>query len=132
MEEAPPNPLYPWVNGSSEYPVAIDVGCGSGRDLVYLAETLPASWRVIGVDNHSYALDRATALAQRRQALVEVRNEDLRKQDSLHGIQADLVHGCRFLDRSLLFRIRDEVSFKILRPRAHSSRSTHLTPTFLL
>uniref|UniRef100_A0A7S3E5W8 Rhodanese domain-containing protein n=1 Tax=Rhodosorus marinus TaxID=101924 RepID=A0A7S3E5W8_9RHOD len=37
--------------------VAIDYGCGSGRDVVYLAQMLKG-WRVIGVDNHSNALAR--------------------------------------------------------------------------
>ena len=47
--------------------VALDLGCGSGRDAVFLAQALPpgAVATVVGVDNHEGALDRARALAAR-------------------------------------------------------------------
>lgn len=44
--------------------VVLDLGCGSGRDTVYMAQHLPPGTRVIGVDNHSLALDRGARLAE--------------------------------------------------------------------
>ncbi|CAM9411663.1 unnamed protein product [Scytosiphon promiscuus] len=43
--------------------LVLDLGCGSGRDTVYMAQHLPPGTRVIGVDNHSYALERGARLA---------------------------------------------------------------------
>ena len=48
--------------------LAADLGCGGGRDAVHLAEVLRArapSWRVLGLDNHRAALERAEALGRR-------------------------------------------------------------------
>mmetsp|Transcript_9247 Transcript_9247/g.18833 ORF Transcript_9247/g.18833 Transcript_9247/m.18833 type:complete len:204 (-) Transcript_9247:177-788(-) len=101
---------YPWILGPQQGRVALDVGCGSGRDLVYLAEHLPPEWSAVGVDNHSYALDRALTLAKRRRVRVKTRLEDLRKPSPLSDITADLILGCRFLHRPLLSIIRDRVS----------------------
>ena len=39
--------------------LAVDLGCGSGRDAVFMAETLAArapQWSVLGIDNHAAAL----------------------------------------------------------------------------
>ena len=47
---------------------ALDLGCGSGRDAVYLARR---GWQVTGVDAVSLALSRAAERA--RQAAVTVR-----------------------------------------------------------
>lgn len=44
--------------------VAVDVGCGSGRDLVWLALQLGPEWEVVGLDNHKAALERAMVLAE--------------------------------------------------------------------
>lgn len=51
-------------NGAVEESVVLDLGCGSGRDTVHMAQHLPPGTRVIGVDNHSYALDRGERLAE--------------------------------------------------------------------
>ena len=116
--------------------VALDLGCGSGRDAVHMALTLPkdVDWQVIGVDNHRAALDRARALAEREGVAHRVHFQcaDLRKltaagnlEELLHGVFWDggdssagggifsspivgLVHGCRFLDRRLLKCLRDD------------------------
>eukprot|EP00752_Nemacystus_decipiens_P016445 g14701.t1 len=42
----------------------LDLGCGSGRDTVFMAQHLPPGTRVIGVDNHSFALERGARLAE--------------------------------------------------------------------
>jgi SAM-dependent methyltransferase/rhodanese-related sulfurtransferase len=61
--------------------VALDLGCGSGRDAVHMAMALPPPWRVVGVDNHKGALDRARALAAREslEGRVDFLCADLRK-----------------------------------------------------
>ena len=41
---------------------AIDVGCGSGRDAVFLAQTLGDMWETTGVDNHKGALGAGAAI----------------------------------------------------------------------
>mmetsp|Transcript_2235 Transcript_2235/g.6668 ORF Transcript_2235/g.6668 Transcript_2235/m.6668 type:complete len:310 (+) Transcript_2235:304-1233(+) len=86
---------------------AIDYGCGSGRDAVYLALQLQY-WKVIGVDRHSKALDRAQSLAQRCGVEVELRCRDLRKSIDVTE-KAHLIHGSRFLSRPLFEACRDEI-----------------------
>ena len=90
--------------------VAVDFGCGSGRDLVYMASVLQ-EWQVVGLDNHSYALDRAAKLAEREGVSDRVKVDvvDLRKKGCLRNLRADLAYGCRFLHRPLLNEIRDSV-----------------------
>lgn len=51
-----------WVQGDMGGSV-LDLGCGSGRDTVYMAQQLPPGTHVIGVDNHSFALERGARLA---------------------------------------------------------------------
>ena len=55
------------LEGADEPGVAIDLGCGSGRDAVFMSEELSTrtNWDVIGLDNHAAALERARALARR-------------------------------------------------------------------
>ena len=100
----------------SEPGVVLDLGCGSGRDAVYLASQLEsrgAAWEVAGVDNHEAALERGRALA--RQNRIDARrcsfaNADLRKGGleatlEARGLPLRLIHGCRFLDVDLLCRM---------------------------
>ena len=66
--EEPPTPV---VELSERYPSpgrALNIGCGTGRDAVYLAER---GWTVTAVDSVAQALDRARERAAR--AGVEVR-----------------------------------------------------------
>lgn len=128
----------------------LDLGCGCGRDAVYLAQQLPPGTRVIGIDSHSGALDRAAKLAERwldasrggstdtgvvgrEQASLgpndsnarrgcEWLKTDLRKEGSLDGLQASVVHGHRFLSMQALPWIRDEVSY------VHASSWSYPTP----
>ena len=83
---------------------AIDVGCGSGRDAVFLAQTLGDTWETIGVDNHKGALERAQRLADGCGVSVAFALANVRKQSlsDLTERPISLVHGCRFLDRPLL------------------------------
>lgn len=140
--------------------VVLDLGCGSGRDTVYMAQHLPPGTRVIGVDNHSFALERGARLAEQwlegggsdvasdhsanpsragdaSGLEAEKKNDgtdcdcgagaregppgvgrracewllaDLRKEGSLDGLRASVVHGHRFKCEQLLPLLRDDVS----------------------
>lgn len=146
--------------------VVLDLGCGSGRDTVYMAQHLPPGTRVIGVDNHSLALERGARLAEQwlegggsdkasdhsarpsragaasgleagkkkaspvdgrsgtdggcgaaareglgvRRRACEWLLADLRKEGSLDGLRASVVHGHRFKCEQLLPLLRDDVS----------------------
>ena len=78
--EQPPTPV---VELGERYPSpgrALDIGCGTGRDAVYLAER---GWTVTGVDSVAQALDRARERAAH--AGVEVRwvNGDVTRLQTL-------------------------------------------------
>ncbi|CAM9310210.1 unnamed protein product [Discosporangium mesarthrocarpum] len=101
---------------------ALDLGCGSGRDTVSMAQHLPCGWDVVGIDNHSKALERGSMLALQwtpggssnspeagayptcRWVLA-----DLRKDGCLKGMHAHIVHGHRFKCENLWSVLRDEV-----------------------
>lgn len=61
---------------------ALDIGCGSGRDVVWMALH---GWNVKGLDKWSAALDRARALARRLNvdSLVSLESRDLEKNCTL-------------------------------------------------
>ena len=61
---------------------ALDVGCGEGRNAVWLAEK---GWRVTGVDFSDVALDKAQRLAGARGVSVEWVVADLRSYQPEHG-----------------------------------------------
>ncbi len=44
-----------WLSSTPEG-LAIDVGCGAGRDLVLMAQSLGDGWRVLGLDNDKGSL----------------------------------------------------------------------------
>lgn len=96
--------------------LAVDLGCGSGRDAVHIAAALEARaprWTVVGLDNHKGALERGRNLSKLtgtgcRRLQFEV--ADLRKaglEAMLENRSAPLrfVHGCRWLDVPLLAKI---------------------------
>lgn len=93
---------------TSEQPVAVDLGCGNGRDAVYLALALGPGWTVYALDNHKGALERTRALAERSGVgdRVKAVEANLRAEAGLSEVpQAALVHGHRFLDKALLARL---------------------------
>ena len=114
--------------------LAVDLGCGSGRDAVHIASVLAQRaprWSVLGLDNHAAALTRGRTLAERvlstppsavgragragrwpaRSLQCEFEEADLRKRglEAALARRADeplrLVHGCRWLDVPLLAQI---------------------------
>ena len=103
MREARPD-----VDGPA---AALDLGCGSGRDAVFIGDALGPAWSVYGIDNHAAALNRARALAAEARANdnnVEFLELDLRKRGIVlpdNAPPVGLVHGCRFLSAPLLAAI---------------------------
>jgi SAM-dependent methyltransferase len=107
------------LHAADEAGLAVDLGCGSGRDAVHLASVLGTRaprWHVLGIDNHEAALERGRALGRRvlpssRQPQLTFESADLRKG----GLQAALerrpssplrlVHGCRWLNVPLLAQV---------------------------
>ncbi|KAG5183527.1 hypothetical protein JKP88DRAFT_262998 [Tribonema minus] len=101
------------VHGDRRTGLALDLGCGNGRDAVFLAQKLPPGWRVVGVDNHKGALQRCAELASRwsRDGRCFWLCRDLRKNtaSSLDDLPADIIHGHRFMDKPLMAAARDRL-----------------------
>ena len=84
---------------------ALDIGCGSGRDAVWMSQHLGSEWDVMGLDNHDAALARACTLGDSCSgSTATFKQFDVRKNAlrDLSSRPIRFVHGCRFLDRSLL------------------------------
>ena len=77
----------------------LDLGCGGGRDAVYLAKQ---RMDVIAIDQEARVLKRAKALAQASGANVKFKCCDLTSPDCLPEGAFDLIVGVRFLKRDLL------------------------------
>jgi ribosomal protein L11 methylase PrmA len=75
--------------------VCIDVGCGSGRDLVWLALQLGPGWEVVGLDNHTKALQRALMLAESEGVSDRVRCTPALRPRSGFRLPAALVESSR-------------------------------------
>ena len=80
----------------------LDLGCGSGRASVWLAER---GWRVTGVDHQPEALELAACLAKSRGVGVDLRQGDLRRRDALPAGPWAAVLLFRYLDRALMRRL---------------------------
>lgn len=80
----------------------LDIGCGSGRDLVYLATH---GWEMTGIDYLTGALQRAEALAASQQVSIRTECRDLETGADPFADQADasvdLICVARYLHRPL-------------------------------
>lgn len=86
------------LDASSVRPTAIDLGCGGGRDAVFLAKQ---GWQVTAIDSESRVIKRAKQLAARAGSSVKFRCCDLKKAGCLTEQTFDLVVVMRFLNRDL-------------------------------
>ena len=83
--------------------LALDLGCGGGRDAIYLGQQ---GWQVTAIDQQARVLDCAKQLAKQHQAKVDWIQADLRQPESWPLGQFDLIMMIRFLDRDLFSFMR--------------------------
>jgi hypothetical protein len=122
-EPAPPSPFAPrlWVPDPlvevvepllllGSYTRLVDLGCGSSRDLTYLAERTPkGTVEFIGVDNHPGAPKRCAPLFEYHGVSPTILDVDLRKEPSWEallnppeGQLPTIFMSVRYLNRPLL------------------------------
>lgn len=102
---SPTSVLEQWIVHNNIPPgLALDLGCGGGRDAVFLAES---GWAVTAIDNQARVLDRAENLAKSRNVKVNWQLADVRTIQSQREQLYDLVLMIRFLNRDLYPYIRD-------------------------
>jgi SAM-dependent methyltransferase len=80
----------------------IDIGCGSGRDIIFLAQR---GWKAIGVDNNPDYLAKAQLLAKRYGTSIDVKLLDVETHSAALAAvtdQVDLLNVARYLDRALM------------------------------
>lgn len=113
-----PTPLLvEWVNALKEQgvnpktlkprPTALDLGCGGGRDAVFLAQQ---GWQVTGIDQEARVLKRSKQLATRSKTSVKFKCCDLKKQGCFPEKQFDLVVVIRYLNRALFEQINQAIT----------------------
>ncbi|WP_157753521.1 methyltransferase domain-containing protein [Thiomicrorhabdus chilensis] len=90
------------TDSKSHAGTAIDLGCGGGRDAVFLAKQ---GWKVTAIDQESRVIKRAKQLASRAGASVKWKCCDLKKAGCLPETEFDLVLVMRFLNRNLYSEI---------------------------
>jgi SAM-dependent methyltransferase len=83
-------------------PTALDLGCGGGRDAVFLAKH---GWQVLGIDQEARVLKRAKQLASRSGASVKFKCCDLKKAECFPNTQFNAVLVVRYLNRNLFAQI---------------------------
>jgi len=83
---------------------ALDLGCGSGREAVFLAKR---GWTVDVVDNQQMALDRSLLMANFHKVQLQTHHINLKTQSpSFVPNGFDLICMFRFLERDLLSQIK--------------------------
>jgi len=82
---------------------ALDLGCGGGRDAVYLAQQ---GWNVTAIDQQQRVLQCAQQLADLHQVQVNWIEADLRDTNALPSASFDLIMMVRFLERDLFSYMR--------------------------
>jgi SAM-dependent methyltransferase len=83
-------------------PTALDLGCGGGRDAVFLARH---GWQVTAIDQEARVLKRAKQLATKSGASVKFKCCDLKKAGCFPESLFDLVTVVRYLNRDLFRQI---------------------------
>lgn len=94
------------LTAENRKPTGLDIGCGSGRDMVYLSSH---GWQMSGIDFHSDALERAQNLAQFNQQSITTHALDFEStENALLTLEQefDLVCVVRYLHRPLLDQIK--------------------------
>jgi SAM-dependent methyltransferase len=92
--EQPPTPVVELSERYASRGRALDIGCGTGRDAVYLAGR---GWSVTGVDSVAQALERARERAARADVEVRWVKGDVTRLQTLgigDGFQVLIDRGC--------------------------------------
>lgn len=88
-------------------PAVLDIGCGGGRDAIYLAKQ---RMNVIAIDNESRVLKRSKALAKMSGANVKFKCCDIKKADCLPEQSFELILMVRFLNRDCFDYIKQRLN----------------------
>jgi SAM-dependent methyltransferase len=86
---------------------ALDIGCGGGREAVYLARK---GFKVTAIEHKSQVLQRAQQLAQQYETDIRFKQCDATQNGCLPPLPQEMVMGFRFLDRALLARINQQIA----------------------
>ncbi|MCF6299213.1 MAG: methyltransferase domain-containing protein [Thiomicrorhabdus sp.] len=86
---------------------ALDIGCGGGRDAVFLAKH---GIQVLGIDQEARVLKRAKQLASRTGASVKFKCCDLKKVGCFPTSLFDVITVVRYLNRDLFSKIDTALS----------------------
>lgn len=84
-------------------PRALDIGCGGGRDAVYLSMH---GWQITGIDHKETVLQRARQLANFHQQDIDWKACSVKTQGCLPSQPVDLIVVIRYLNRSLFDTIK--------------------------
>ena len=88
-------------------PEVLDIGCGGGRDAIYLARN---KMNVTAIDHEAKVLKRSKQLAELSGAQVKFKCCDIRKQNCLPESQFDLITMVRFLNRDVFSFIKESLN----------------------
>jgi SAM-dependent methyltransferase len=94
------------IEGQAGRPTALDLGCGGGRDAVFLAKQ---GWQVTAIDQQAAVIKRAKQLANRSGAAVKWKCCDLKTEGCLPQTDFDLVLMVRYLNRELFASLRQAI-----------------------
>lgn len=111
-----PNPLLVWLVESSECFASTshstsaqrlwDIGCGGGRDAVYMAQQ---GLEVTAIDQQEAVLSRARRFAERQGVTVDWKRCSLDETGCLPNEPVDMVVMMRYLNRDLFPRLRQAI-----------------------
>lgn len=87
-------------------PTALDLGCGGGRDAVFLAQK---GFLVDAIDSEARTLKRAKQLAARGRTQVRFKCCDLKTVGCFPDVQYDVILMVRFLNRALFDSMKQRV-----------------------
>ncbi|QKI89100.1 methyltransferase domain-containing protein [Thiomicrorhabdus xiamenensis] len=92
-------------------PLALDIGCGGGRDAVFLAKQRT---QVLAIDKERRVLKRAKELAHASGAQLQFKCCDLKQEscipEEVKGRPFDIILGVRYLNRELLPQLKNQLA----------------------